>query len=179
VPVSDGATRCEARAVFSALDRKNHASYTRSEDAIVTKKPHLRESPLTKKEPGRTIDPDAYRHQRPSWRVGLLELVDPFGWHEASEEELRSVHERLRSFETMTWGEILFPPRTNHHNHLIPTQRICPEAQGRLEAIGQAETELLASLHVARRERLWGILEGAVLHVLWWDPEHLIYPVDP
>lgn len=145
----------------------------------MAKKPHLRGSVLTKKEPHIASDPEAYRRQNPSWRVGLLQLVEPFGWHEASQGELRSVHERLSSFESMTWGEILFSPRANHHNHLIPTQRICAEAQQRLEAIGQGGTELLASLHVARRERLWGILDGAVLHVLWWDPQHLIYPVDP
>ena len=26
------------------------------------------------------------------------------------------------------------------------------------------------------KQRLWGFLRAGVFHVLWWDPEHQIYP---
>lgn len=142
------------------------------------KKPHLKETPLTKKEPRTAINPEAFKRLNPSWRVALVELVDPFGWHKATEAELRAVHQRLSSFETMTWEEILFPPRKNHHNHQIAPHKICRDARDRLESMDRAGVDLLTSLHVKQKERICGILDGAVLHVLWWDPEHLIYPVE-
>jgi hypothetical protein len=144
---------------------------------VSNKKPHLRETPLAaKKEPRTAIDPDAYRRQYPSWRVRFLEFVEPFGWHEANEEELRAIHGRLSNFESMTWEDILI--RANHHNHHIRVDQICTEARGRLAAIGRGDVETVVSLRVSAKERVWGILEGAVLHVLWWDPEHLVYPLN-
>jgi len=76
----------------------------------------------------------------------------------------------------MTWTEILVNAR--HQNHMIRADKICTDAQARLAAIGRGDTEMVLSLRVSAKERVWGILEGAVLRVLWWDPQHLVYPVE-
>jgi hypothetical protein len=28
-------------------------------------------------------------------------------------------------------------------------------------------------------KRLWGFRSGDVFHVLWWDPDHAVYPTEP
>ena len=50
------------------------------------------------------------------------------------------------------------------------------ENQRRLREIGQHDVDRLISLRVSSRERIFGILDKAVLRLLWWDPEHQVYP---
>lgn len=138
--------------------------------------PRVRQSPASAKTPHAASDPNAWRREYPSWRVALLQVIDPFGWHRATAADLHSVRERLRSFESMTWNEIL--TAAGHQNHLIPVTQLCHEAQARLEAMGQSDLDALLSLRISARERLWGILQGAVLRVLWWDPQHQVYTVE-
>ncbi len=38
------------------------------------------------------------------------------------------------------------------------------------------ETDALVSLRLGAKKRIWGVLEGSVLYVLWWDPHHEVYP---
>jgi hypothetical protein len=71
----------------------------------------------------------------------------------------------------MTWAQIM-----GTGSHPIPVGDITPDAQRRLEAIGQADVDELFSLRFTGRERLWGIRDRHTLKVLWWDPGHEICP---
>jgi hypothetical protein len=31
---------------------------------------------------------------------------------------------------------------------------------------------------VGNRKRLWGFVAAGVFYLLWWDSEHLVYPVE-
>jgi len=103
-------------------------------------------------------------------------MVDPFGWHQVSREKILDIRHKLASFESMTWGEILIKGKQNHH--LVPVERIAGRAQDRLREIGQDDVDEVVSLRLTGQERVWGILEGSVLKVLWWDPRHQVYPVE-
>ena len=74
----------------------------------------------------------------------------------------------------MTWNE-LTKPRSNHP---MPVDKICKEAQRRLEQIHLDDYETLYQLQIEGIERLWGIRDENVLNILWWDPEHKVYPVE-
>lgn len=77
------------------------------------------------------------------------------------------------NFCSMKWGEI-----TGNGNHPIDVDNIIPAAQRRLEEIGQGDTDVLYSLRIGGRRRIWGIRELNTFRVLWWDPNHEIYPVN-
>jgi hypothetical protein len=109
----------------------------------------------------------------PSWRVGRMEMVDPFGWHRVDGQILRYVRERLAQFETMTWAEILV--RSKKQNHSIKVSDICSAAQKRLDTL-RLLLEDVVSLRLSARERVYGYLENGVLILLWWDPLHEICP---
>ena len=129
--------------------------------------PHVRKSP-------RSITvPDTMR-QRPSWRLSLMELVDPFGWHRLDAEGLHRVRHKLCDFESMTWGEILVRANTQHH--FVEVGSLAKAARDRLEEIGQGDVDQLVSLRLSGRERIWGVLDGPVLELLWWDPRHRVCP---
>lgn len=87
---------------------------------------------------------------------------------------LGEVLQRLKSFESMTWAEIDGPTG----GHGVETRRISRAARHRLTEIQQDDAEVLFSLRVTGRRRVWGILDEHVFKVLWWDPEHEVYPVE-
>lgn len=102
-----------------------------------------------------------------------MELLDPFGWHRMSGESLLAVREKLASFESMTWSEILVKGKKFHHS--ISVSDITVEAQDRLEAAGLGLEEVV-SLRLSNLERVFGYLVNGVLVLLWWDPSHQICP---
>jgi hypothetical protein len=110
----------------------------------------------------------------PAWRFSRLELVDPFGWHQIATSKLHEIRERLASFESMTWHEILVA--NNHANHSIKISKICRTARQRLEELKLEDIEDLVSLRVSGKERVWGIKQDNILLLLWWDPQHQICP---
>lgn len=111
----------------------------------------------------------------PSWRVNLAQVVDPWGWHALDESGMRNIKAKLSEYEVKTWNEILV--KECSRNHRIECHKLCKQAQDKLAELGLDDVEQLISLRVGARERVWGILNNSVLDLLWWDPDHLVYPV--
>ena len=118
--------------------------------------------------------PTSFFDERPSWRVGLLEMAGPYGWEKLAPEKALEIRQKLSYFESMTWGEIL--DRSAKQNHRVRIGRLEKTAQDRLEEIHQGDVDELTSLRLSGRERIWGIQDYSVLKVLWWDPDHAVCP---
>jgi hypothetical protein len=116
-----------------------------------------------------------WREMRPSWRISLLEMVDPFGWHALTPEEAQQVRGRLAGLETLTWKQILY--EGGYRNHFIRVDRLCGDARERLRQLNQDDIDSVMSLGVTQVCRVYGIMEHNILKVLWWDPNHAICPV--
>lgn len=69
-------------------------------------------------------------------------MVDPFGWHRLDQTTLEKVRERLSSFESMKWSEILV--RAKKQNHSIRVTGLSPAAQGRLDHLGLLLEEVVS-----------------------------------
>lgn len=142
------------------------------------KRPAFNKQVAAAKQAAKVADPNAYIKEQPSWRLDLLELADPFGWHVLSLHEARSIQQRLASFESMTWGEILHPTgRRSSPNHLIQVDVLCPPAQARLAQIAP-DIDVLVSLRVSQAERIFGILDRHICRLVFWDPCHQVYPIN-
>jgi hypothetical protein len=138
------------------------------------KTPKVKFEPHPSKSPKIAEDPDRYMHLNPAWRISKLEFNDPFGWHEIDAMTLRCIQEKLSSFESMTWSEILIVAKKQNHN--VEVYKLCKEAINRLEELGLDDLDQLLSLRLQGKERIWGILERGVITLLWWDPEHQVCP---
>lgn len=112
--------------------------------------------------------------ETPSWRLGRLETCDPFGWHRLRPRKFWEIIAKLQCFESMTWSEILV--QSKKQNHSVPIFKLEKSAQERIEALRLRDLDEVVSLHLTGTERIWGILEGRVLKLLWWDPNHQICP---
>lgn len=119
-----------------------------------------------------------FNKMNPAWRLGRLDLIHPDNWkanHSLDEVTLQRIRERLRHCEAKTWQEILVA--SGHFNHPIKVEKLCSGAQKRLAEL-QIDAESLISLNVTGKERVWGVRNGNVLSLLWWDPNHQVYPVE-
>jgi len=63
----------------------------------------------------------------------------------------------------------------------MPTDKIEPPAQRRLDDLGIDDTGTLYQLKIPGgqgKQRLWGIRQENVFQILWWDPNHTVYPLN-
>jgi hypothetical protein len=128
------------------------------------------------------VDPalkgNAWPH-KPLWKLGKLDLDGRWGWRAISPAELEQVLQRIRSFESMTWAEIERKTgRSGSHCHAMEPDRLCSEAQERLTKLRLDEITELYSMRCDGAARIWGYRTGHVFHVLWWDRDHTVYPMD-
>jgi hypothetical protein len=122
----------------------------------------------------RTNYADDAMKMKPSWRISFVRTVEPWGWHSLTGDELQEVHTKLCEYESKTWSEILV--QEQYRNHQVECYKLCKEAQDQLSELELDDLEQLVSLRLSARQRVWGILDHHILHLLWWDPEHLICP---
>lgn len=111
------------------------------------------------------------------WTTESCDLEGPFGWSKIEHETLlKDIFPKLQNFESQTWGEI--ETQSNGRHHLVETSGMADEAKGRLEDTEFSGQENLFSLRVEGGCRLWGVRTGAVFQVLWYDPEHRVWPTE-
>ena len=108
------------------------------------------------------------------WKVSKIDDNSQWGWNQITcPDFLRNIWEKMQHFETMTWSEIL-----GRDHHEIPVNNIRRQAQKRLEELQHDDEETLVSFHITGRQRIWAIRSGQEAFLLWWDPDHEIYPSD-
>lgn len=127
-------------------------------------------------------DPDFYRTQTPVWSLRSLDLDHSrWGWKRLGHEAVwQKIWPKLRDREGMTWAEIEQEvggrkSGTNSHNVAVATDLI-REAQQRLDELGHLADSLF-SLRLQGTQRIYGIREGRVLRLIWFDENHEICPV--
>ncbi len=111
---------------------------------------------------------------RPAWRISLLEMCDPYGWHKLEKDKLEEIRLKLSDFETQTWNEILLISKK--HNHSISVEDLSKEARKRLAERKLDDLEEVISLRLSGKERVFGVRQEIALTLLWWDPNHEVCP---
>jgi len=112
-----------------------------------------------------------YAGQFPLWAFRIVDLGGPWCWSALDGDGLREVLQRMKELETMTWHSI-----TETGSHFIDVASLSKPARDRLMEIHQDDVDQLYSLRMAGRPRIFGIRDGGVFRVLWWDPRHEVCP---
>lgn len=125
--------------------------------------------------PRRRENPESYDQLKVSWGVTFLDRNGPWGFDSVDKSTLwNQIYPKLRAFESMTWSEI---KRAKKQNHSVQVSKLDKLAQKRMIDLGLGEFDELFSLRLSSRERLFGILAGGILMVIWYDPRHEVCPV--
>ena len=114
--------------------------------------------------------------ERICWRFEHVDHDGPWGFREVSAEQLCHILEKLRDFEKMTVNELFRrggEPGKSYEISGLPTR----EARERLDALRLADQTQISRLRLTGERRLYGFLDDEnVFHVVFWDPEHEIWP---
>lgn len=96
-------------------------------------------------------------------------------------ESACAVRSLMIEMSALYWHEIhgqTTGGKDRHYKHHTQSwDSLCAEAQERWLDLGRSEDELFR-FRAGGKERLWGFRAGHVFYVVWWDPDHRIYPVD-
>lgn len=143
------------------------------------KKARWRDAPRDQKKAVFT-EPSPALQETPCWQLASIDFDGPFGWRGATAQDIE--HEicvKLRSFESMTWAEILRASGgkgegKGNNSHECQIESLCDGAKQRLREIGRDDLDSMFSLRLSGKGRIWGIRRGRVLQVMWWDPGHAV-----
>jgi len=132
------------------------------------------------RQPRTKENPESHNREKIAWQLRIADLDGPWGWNKLdSSTWWKEIHPKLRDYESMTWGEILSASggrARGNNSHLVPIEELCKDAQRRLTELKQDDISDLFSLRLKGKARLWGIPDGRVLRVIWYDPEHEVCP---
>lgn len=137
------------------------------------KKSHTFSNQLKSGRTTKTFDnAKSVKTQYPVWKFSSIDWYGEWGWKQLSNEQWQSIIQKLQNFESMTWGEI-----EGANSHLIQISD-CPNprVQKRLNELQLDDYNELFSLRLSAKERVFGVLFGNVLKLLWYDPEHQVWP---
>jgi len=125
-------------------------------------------------------NPESNRNKKPAWHVGLIDVEGPRSFKQLNCLQWWDIiYSKLRNFETITWQEILNASggrSRGNNNHKIPINELVPKARKRLKDLKLDNISHLFSLRLTGEIRIWGILDGFVFRLLWFDPKHQICP---
>lgn len=131
-----------------------------------------------KKEIKFKYNPDNFNQETITWQFNIFDFGhEKWGFKKISRETLvDKILNKMSGLDTMTWGELLKKKKKYHY---IPINRICLDAQKRLQELNQNDIDQLFVMHFENKSCLWGIRDGRALKVIWWDPDHQVYPTEP
>jgi hypothetical protein len=98
------------------------------------------------------------------WRSGSIDHV---GFCE--------VGGHFKDYSQRTWSEIR---ARGDRDHPISCGKLRTEVVNRLKELKLDDVDEIWSFHFSARSRLWGVKLGHIMQVLWWDPDHQVYPVE-
>ena len=109
-----------------------------------------------------------------SWSWGPRSCLDD-AWVE-------TLHPFLREYAKKTWFQIESERTKGRRGTRVPKHfaysvtSICQEAQDRLVELEKDDVDSVFRFRLSGRRRFYGLLREHVFMVLWWDPEHNVYP---
>jgi hypothetical protein len=110
---------------------------------------------------------DAVKHVPISWGLKRVDLRGRWGWLLLEPEQVADLHRELAELEGATLHQLTTRRRVKD----IPSDHMCTDAKARLGTLRLEERDTLWELRLDGKRRAWGLVEGSVFNLLWWDPD--------
>lgn len=108
------------------------------------------------------------------WTFGLFDHYP--GWvSSAGPDCFCAISSKMKQFELRSWREIA---QDGARNHSVEIDKLGAAARRRLQEIQLDDVSELWSFRFSGTNRIWGVRSGRFFQVVWWDPEHRVYPVN-
>jgi hypothetical protein len=105
-------------------------------------------------------------------RFNQIDVAGPFSMANASSADLVRIMAAVKQFETMRPLDAFSgQPGKDYKTAELPSK----QTRDRLIEL-EHDDEDIACLRLSGTGRLWGFRRGRYFHVLWWDPDHQVWP---
>lgn len=119
-------------------------------------------------------DIEGHGNHKPAWRLEKVDVEHPkWGWKKLTADQTFAILDKLKSYESKTWNEITSDKKRDHS---ISVKNLDKHAKDRLLELKYDDFDNLFRLRFEGKQRLWGIKEGFLFKILWWDEEHTVCP---
>lgn len=174
----------------SRAERKALRQKRREEKAVRLKeRPEVKEAvrmrmdPASKKGPRRSEDPKSIMQLRVTWSDQRADRSGSWTWGPRewdSSTWSAVIYPKLEEWEKLKWSEVCsFTSGSGHYlHHSQDLESIVKEARERWQEL-EIDADEAFRFRLGSTRRLWGYRIGAHFQVLWWDPDHNIYPTEP
>lgn len=109
----------------------------------------------------------------PVWQLKIIDMEhEAWGWKNIK-DRLQEVLAKLKDYESMQWKEI---KNNIARDHAVEIDKLHADAKKRLQELKLDDVGQLYRLRLSGTQRVWGILDGYIFKILWWDPEHTVCP---
>jgi len=125
--------------------------------------------------------PEGYYNSPPVFSFKKYDANAPWSTSSDNKPVVDSIMKNLSGMEGLYWKDIIKSSGGRKHgtnSHPIKIADLTVEARKRAEKIKLYESELF-SLRLQGDVRLWGLIEpkDGRFFVIWYDPNHKVYPV--
>lgn len=125
-------------------------------------------------EPRALPQPQADGQQHLAWRFGMADMEGEWGWQDLDAATVQEIIAKLRHFESMTLNEVFH--RGDDPGKWYPLAQLPGPAKTRLQHLKFDDADAIHRLRVSGSQRIYGFLINGVFHLVWWDPDHTVYP---
>lgn len=132
------------------------------------------ESKSKKRAPALDFNHDEVNNRKLVWRLAWLDEGGPWAPTRIEPAQMAVLMRKMVAYESMTIGEIFAPG--SEHGKAYDVSELPSAASKRISEIKRDDEALIHRLRCSAKRRLYGILREHVFHVLWWDPEHTVWP---
>lgn len=108
------------------------------------------------------------------WAFDKIDRNGEFAFDPRREDfDAVDIFQKILGFSNMKWYE-LFPPNTGKsRHHPLSPDSFSKQAVERIKLMElEDETDAIYSFAISGKIRLIGIRDGAIFHVVWYDPNH-------
>jgi hypothetical protein len=105
-----------------------------------------------------------------------MDMSGDFGWHLIAEAELKRVQEWMGQIEGRTWDEACSGRAGCKSVSLDSNEPPAQKMMARLQEMQKDDVDNIYEFHLDGLTRFWGLRRGYVCHLVWWDPNHQLWP---
>ena len=137
------------------------------------------------KAPRLGADTGSIFHMQMAWTCDAPDCADSWSWGQPRQwrdtEWSGEIEPKLNGFAGLRWSEIdAFTTNSGHKaHHAMDVARIDDEPRDRIKFLALAHDGDIFRFRLGFKKRLWGFRIVNVFEVLWYDPHHMIYRLDP
>ncbi len=105
-----------------------------------------------------------------------MDMTGECGWHLVSEAELLRLQRWMADLEGKTWEEACSGRVGCKPVSLDSSEEPARKMTARLMELKKDDVDSVYEFHLDGTTRFWGIRRGHVCHLVWWDPNHRLWP---